>query len=321
MSAQQEGLQPVVWYVILNWNQPQMTADCLDSLAQQSYHSFRVLVVDNGSKDGSAALLRERFAWATILELPENIGYSAANNVGIDYAMRQAADYVLLLNNDTIVDPLMLETLLRAIEADPNVGVASPKMLFFDQPEVIWSAGAQIDWGSGRTFSLRQGEVDRGLDGEPEKVSFVSGCAMCIRRQAIEETGALDPRFFIYYEETDWCARAGAAGWKILYVPQARLWHRVSAAMGATSPATDYYMTRNRILFCQRHLRSWRLWLALARLCAGEVRTIAAYSLKARHKSLHVNRDARVLALRDACLGRWGRMGPDVETVCYRWSH
>lgn len=140
---------------------------------------------------------------------------------------------------------------------------------------------------------------------------------MCWKRQVIEQVGVLDPRFFIYYEETDWCVRARAAGWRIVYVPQSLLWHRISAAMGTASPATAYYMTRNSLLFLSKHLRGWRRAITLARVGGRDLLAIGAYTFKSHAGARRPNRDARLMALRDALLGRWGRMGQDVAAICY----
>jgi GT2 family glycosyltransferase len=127
----------------------------------------------------------------------------------------------------------------------------------------------------------------------------------------------LDPRFFIYYEESDWCLRAQQAGWRVVYVPQARLWHKVSAAMGTASPATDYYMARNVLLFIAKHQRGLIKVRLMAQVAGRTLLAIAAYTVKPHGGQRIPNRNARLLALCDALLGRWGKMGVDVAAVCY----
>ena len=148
-------------------------------------------------------------------------------------------------------------------------------------------------------------------------MDFITACAILLRRQVIEQIGLLDPRFFIYYEETDWCMRARRMGWRILYVPQARMWHKVSAAMGTTSPATDYYMNRNVLLFLAKNRSGLARLSSLARAAGRNLLAVAAYTGKPHQGRRVPNRNARLLALRDAALGRWGKMGPDVAKVCY----
>lgn len=309
---------PSVCFVILNWNQPALTGDCLASLAEQDYDTFGVLVVDNGSVDGSAATLREGYPWASVIELPDNIGYSPGNNVGIECALQQGYDYIFLLNNDTIVDSDMLGQLVSVCESDPSVGMAGPLILYFDEPGLIWSAGAEFNWHDGSTTRSLADQPAHVIDtASPSEVDFLSSCAVCIKRKVLEKIGLLDERLFIYYEETDWSARAAAAGWRSVLVPQAKMRHKVSATMGTTSPATDYYMSRNRLLFIAKHLRGGRRAAALTRAVVRDVRAVIAYTLKPHGGARRRNRDARLLALRDALLGRWGRMGQDVAAVCY----
>lgn len=311
---------PLVAIVILTWNQRDLTLDCLRSLGELDYPGDRleIIVVDNGSSDGTAEAILGDYSSVVLLENDENLGFAEGNNIGIGYALQGKADYVMLLNNDTAVDPSMLSGLLAVTEADPTVGIVGPKMLYFDQPDVIWCAGNRLDWRRGETIRLQAEQPDMGLDEPPKEVDFITACAICLRRQVIEEIGLLDPRFFIYYEETDWCMRARAAGWRILYVPNARLWHKVSAAMGTTSPATDYYMNRNVLLFLSKNQTGLAQTCSLLLAAGRNLLAVAAYTAKPHGGVRLPNRNARILALRDAALRRWGKMGPDVEAVCYR---
>lgn len=311
--------KPQVAIIILTWNQRDVTLECLASIEELDYPAERlhIIVVDNGSADGTSRAIRQRYPSVTVISNGENLGFAEGNNVGIRHALQKAPDYVMLLNNDTVLDPSMLNELLAVIESAPTIGIVGPKMLYFDRPDVIWCAGNRIDWRTGETTRLYAEQHDPGSDEEPREVDFITACAICLRREVIEAIGLLDPRFFIYYEETDWCRRAHAAGWRILYVPRARLWHKVSAAMGVASPATEYYMTRNMLLFLTKHRRGLKRWCSLALAIGRNLRTIAAYSAKPHGGQRLPNRDARLLALRDAMLGRWGKMGPDVAAICY----
>jgi GT2 family glycosyltransferase len=313
-----QAAHPLIAVIILTWNQRDLTLDCLASVFAIDYPSARlqVIVVDNGSSDGTAAAVRAQFSACTVLENGENLGFAEGNNVGIRYALQGTADYVMLLNNDTIVDGAMLAHLLAVIERQPEIGIVGPKMLYYDPPNVIWCAGNELGRRPWISRRLQAGEPDSTGDLTPRAVDFITACGILLRRQVVEQIGLLDPRFFIYYEETDWCLRAHRAGWQIYYVPAARLWHRVSAAMGATSPATDYYMNRNVFLFVSKN-RSLlqRLYLLPATL-ARQLLAIGAYTVKPHNGSRLANRDARLLAVRDAVSGRWGKMRPDVAAVC-----
>ena len=190
-------------------------------------------------------------------------------------------------------------------------------MLYFEPPDLIWCAGNRLDWRTGNSIRLQAEQTDAALHETPMQVDFITACCILLRRQVIEQIGLLDPRFFIYYEETDWCMRARAQGWRILYVPCARLWHKVSAAMGTTSPATDYYMNRNVLLFLARNRAGLGRLGSMALAAGRNLLAAAAYTAKPHGGKRIPNRDARLLALRDAALGRWGKMGSDVARVCY----
>jgi GT2 family glycosyltransferase len=310
------GADVKVAVVVLTWNQRDVTLECLASLRVQHHQPTDIIVVDNGSADDSVAAIRAGYPEATVIENGENLGFVGGNNSGIRHALAGDAEYILLLNNDTIVDPAMIDDLLAVMTADPTIGISGPKMLYFDHPQRIWCAGNRIDWRTGDSIRLQAEQPDEAAAEEPREVDFITGCAICLRREVIERIGLLDERFFIYYEETDWCLRAAAAGWRTVYVPRARLWHKVSATMGATSPATDYYMTRNVLLFLAKNREGIGRLRSLAGALGRTGRIVAAYSLKNRTPERLRSRDARLLAVRDAARGRWGKMRPEVARVC-----
>jgi GT2 family glycosyltransferase len=321
-------LSPQVAIIILNWNQLALTLDCLESIEKIDYPNYQIILVDNGSTDGSVSALRVRYPRLHIIENGANMGFSEANNAGIRKALAEGADYILLLNNDTVVHPDFLTTLVAEAEADPMIGMVGSKMYFYDQPDTIWCAGNSINWSTGEVMRLQAGQVEKsdgsvshpdfgGVIEQPRPVDFITACSLAVKRRLLEDVGLMDSRFFIYYDETDWCVRATRRGYQVVYVPASRIWHKVSAAMGAASPATDYYMTRNALLFFRKNLQGLARWRMLAVLLAQNLRTILAYSLLPKNRHLRRNRTARLLALRDALAGRWGQMGADVAAVCY----
>jgi GT2 family glycosyltransferase len=305
--------------IVLTWNQRDLTLGCLHSLSEVEYPpaSLNIILVDNGSTDGTTQAVRQQYPEVQILEPGENLGFAEANNLGMRHALAQRPDYLLLLNNDTIVDPLFLTELIRVAEADPHVGIVGPKMYYYDQPDVIWCAGNAILWSTGRTVRLQAEQRDlEARNGSPYPVDFVTACAVAVKRQVVDEIGLLDPRFFIYYEEVDWCLRAAAHGYRAMVAPASRIWHKVSAAMGATSPATDYYMNRNVFLFLAKHRHGWAGSRSLLQTACQQLLAIAAYTAQPHGGRRLPHRNARLLALRDAALGRWGKMGPDVALIC-----
>jgi GT2 family glycosyltransferase len=293
---------PRVGIVVLNWRQIDDTLACLASLRQLDYPAYDVVVVDNGSADGSAATIRERFADIVVLENKRNLGFAAGNNVGIRHLLKSGAEYVLLLNNDTIVAPDLLKPLVEQAECDPRIGIVGPKIYYHDRANVIWSAGGTLS-PTGEPGHLRVDETD---DGSPEtlrEVDYVTGCAILIKRAVIQQIGLLDERFFIYFEEAEWCARAHRAGFRVVYVPQAHMWHKIEMGERRYSPRYTYLMSRNRLLYLR--LNGAGLWtLGLAALTL--LRTAAGWSLRPEHREMRGLAAAVVSGVGDFLMGRFG---------------
>jgi GT2 family glycosyltransferase len=254
--SKENKMPPKVSLIMLTWNNYQDTKKCLESLRKITYPNCKIIVVDNGSTDKSGERLKKEFPQYRFIRNDSNLGFAEGNNVGIRHALKRGADYVLLLNNDTIVDPGFLEPLVEIAETDDQIGVAGPMNYFYDAPKVIQSIGAGINLWKGSHSIIGIREVDKGQYNEPMEVDYVSGAALLVKRRMIEDIGLLDPDYFLYSEEVDWCYRAAKAGYKIMAVPESKIWHKVSSSTGGTkSPLSAYYMTRNRILFMRKHAR------------------------------------------------------------------
>lgn len=291
--------------VVPNWNGGELTLDCLGSLARVEGPAVAVVVVDNGSSDGSVAAIRAAHATVEVMELGENQGFTGAVNAGLAFARHRRAEYCLLLNNDATVAPDALALLVEALERNPSVAVAGPTIYYRDRPQVIWSAGGSIDWRRGRTRMIGMDEVDGGQFGlEPRPVPFVSGCALLLRMSAAERVGAFDSRFFAYYEEVEWCARCARQGGRIQHVPRAHAWHRISAAAREASPLVHYYMTRNRLLF----LRSAGAPAsAIVSATIDTLRTALSWTLRPKWRGKRAQRNAILRGTADFWRGRFGR--------------
>lgn len=289
-----------------SWNARAATLACLRSLALIGDSSVAVLVVDNGSVDGTPAAVREAHPAAHVIELPENLGFTGAANAALAFARRHGAEYCLLLNDDAVVAVDCIALLVEALEAEPTAGVAGPTILYHDRPQVIWSAGGSIDWRRGSTAMIGMGEIDGGQFGErPRPVPFVTGCAMLLRLAAVARVGGFDPRFFAYYEDAEWCVRATRAGVGVLHVPRARAWHRITPAERAASPLVHYYMTRNRLLFLRRAGASREAWVRTLGL--DFARTLLSWSVRPRWRGQRPQLRAMTRALLDFARGRLGR--------------
>lgn len=298
-------MMPQVVIIILNWNGLADTLECLASLTRLDYPACEVVVVDNGSTDGSVEAIQKRFPALTLIENGKNLGYAEGNNVGLRYALAQAADYALLLNNDTEVAPDFLLQLVDAAEADSLIGIAGPTIYYHERPGVIWSAGGAIDWRRGKTWMVGLNTPDVGQFGvAPREVDFVTGCALLVKRAVMEQAGLLDERFFAYYEEVEWCVRTRRLGFGIIHVPKARVRHKIPLDARDSSPFVHYYVTRNRLLFLKITDAGWWIWGYV--LFVEYLRTLISWSVKARWRHKRAHRMAMIRAIADALRGRWG---------------
>lgn len=257
---------PKVVIVILNWNQAEDTLDCLYSLQQIDYPNYEIVVVDNHSTDQSIDLIRSRFPQVSILIQGENLGCAGGRNVGVKFGLSRNAEYILFLDNDTEVDGGFLNNLISAAKGNSICAIFGPKIYYTEEPLRIWSAGGLIDWKTGETTSIGNGELDSPGYSDSRDVDFIAGCAMLVRSELFNLVGLFDEDYFIYFEETDWCCRARRAGYKCMFVPNSRVWHKESKSLGgASSPGKTYYLTRNQFLFIQRNLEKKYIFMAIAR--------------------------------------------------------
>jgi GT2 family glycosyltransferase len=232
--------------VVVSWNGRDDTLDALESL-----RGIDTVVVDNGSVDGSADAIAERFPEVELIRAGVNLGFAGGNNAGIRRALDRGADWVLLVNNDATVEPGIVEALAAAAESRPDAGVLACKVLFADSDR-LWYAGAGFNPYLGRSRHERFGKPDE--PGTLRDTVRATGAGMAVSRAAIEKAGLLDEEFFLYAEDLEWCLRIKAAGFAVVYVPEARVRHRVTAASGgAGSPTASYYEARNVLAVVERH--------------------------------------------------------------------
>ena len=236
-------MSPHVSVIILNWNGLKYLEDCLTALEAQTYSDFEVILVDNGSTDGSAEWVAERFPDVQLIRNATNVGFAAGNNQAI---RASRAELVATLNNDTRVEPNWLAALVSAIEGNPTVGLCASKMLFADRPGVINSAGINLD-PVGIAWDRRGGDPDDRQETEPIEVFGPCAGAALYRRTMLDQIGLFDQRFFAYLEDVDIAWRARLAGWRCLYVPQARVCHVHSATGGEGSPFKNRLLGRNKV--------------------------------------------------------------------------
>jgi len=243
---------PLVAVVLLSWNGCEDTLACLRSLARVEYERLDVLVVDNASSDGSAEAVAREFPGVDLVRNDSNLGYAGGMNVGIRRALEVGADAVLLLNNDTEVEPGFLLPLLAAMERNPRAGALCPKILYADSG-LVWYAGAEFDPRRGYNGRITGNREPSERHTSVRVTDRAAGAAMLVPRAALERIGLLDEPLFAYGEDAAWSLRARAAGFTLLVVPESVVRHRVSAASGGeSSPDTIYYSTRNLLTVCER---------------------------------------------------------------------
>ncbi len=277
------------WAVILAMNQLRFTRECLTSVRALDPGADRVLLVDNGSTDGTAAAVRADFPGVEVLRLEANRYFAGGVNEGIRQALAGGARSILLLNNDVVLERSALETLRRALEADPARAAVSPKIYYYEPPDVIWFAGGIVGRGFGLIRHRGVNVKDERLPDAPRAVDYVSGAAALLSREAIDRVGLLDPSYVMYVEDVDWCARARAEGLVLWYEPAAKVWHHVSATSGGgLTPLKAYFRLRSGALFLSRHTRAWERplswaaylvwtkWLFLRSLIRRDLRTAGA---------------------------------------------
>lgn len=253
--------------VVLNFNGLKDTLDCLDSLRriEKDKNSVEIIVVDNASADGSQESLANLKDIDLVIS-EKNLGYSGGNNLGIKRALGRQADWILVINNDTIVGPGLVANLLKdANRAD----IISPKIYFApgfefhksrykksDLGKVIWYAGGQIDWQNIIGSHIGVDQVDTGQFKKRREIDLATGACMFISRKVFEKIGLFDEKYFLYLEDMDFCVRAKKAHFKIIFEPQAILWHRnASSSGGSGSSLQEYYITRNRLLFAFKYAK------------------------------------------------------------------
>ena len=245
--------EPLVYVIVVNWNRCEDTLECLASLESSSYEKMKVLVVDNGSTDGSPQRIREEFPNTGILELPENVGFAGGNNAAFRHLRDAGAGYFFLLNNDATVEDDTVSMLVAAAESAPDIGVVGAKVLFADDPIMLESAGVSVNLRTGRVRQIGYREKDTGQYSELCKRDAVNGCAMLMRASLVESVGLLDEEFFCYFEEVDFCLRASEKGYRVLYCPDAPVYHKGAASGGGRrSPLQFYYGMRNQLLLTRK---------------------------------------------------------------------
>ena len=269
---------PEVYVITLNWNGKNHTVECVESLKKLNYPNYNIIVVDNASSDGSVDEFKKRFTDITIIENERNLGYADGFNTGLKHAYKKGADYFLILNNDTVIDSNALEELVKIAENDSDIGFVSGKVYFYNRPNAIQTVGKKTHPVAIVMGHIGWGEEDKGQYDKIRECDFIDDVFLLVRREVFEKTQGYDSNFFLYGEETDWCARVRRAGFKIVYTPYAKIWHKGSMSTGGgMNPVHTYYLTRNRIVFVRRNGTSKQFLLYVLMLIVQVPRMVPSY--------------------------------------------
>jgi len=260
---------PKVYVLILTWNRVYDVVTCLGHLDELDYADYVPVVIDNASDDGTVAIIKERFPHITVLENEVNLGYAGGNNAGIKYAIEHDADYVLIVNSDTILPPNLLQKLVKIASSSPDIGAVGAKNLRMTKPSIVWGAYLEMtyDWRLVRVVGKEEKDC-------PEytvikDVPVVIGCGMLLSRKAVEDVGMIDEFLFGYHEDVDWCLRARLKGYRCVYAGTAHVLHRGASSIDVSqewSMPCAYFLCRNAIIVARRYggaLRSVRVVLSM----------------------------------------------------------
>jgi GT2 family glycosyltransferase len=267
---------PLIYIILINYNGYRDTIECIQSLSKINYKNFKIIIVDNASTNNSLDYLNEYIENCIIIQSKENLGFAGGNNLGIEYAIKNGAEYVLLLNNDTIVEHNFLNKMTETFNISKNIGVVGCKIKYYEQKNRIWYGGGRINWFKfiGEHYGMR--EIDKGqYDGKYE-IEFMTGCCMLISREVIKKVGLLANEYFMYFEDVDYCVKVKDGGFRIYYNPEAVIYHKVGIASGGEESSFSIkWCTRNRIIFMNKYEnRIGKLYVVISKIFFYSTRCI-----------------------------------------------
>lgn len=241
----------------MNWNGFRDTSECIGSILNISYENYTIIVVDNGSDKDESKELARKFPVVITLRSETNLGFSGGNNLGIKYALGKGADYILLLNNDTIVEKDFLDILVDSAAKNQSIGLAVPKINYYSEPSKIWYAGGYISKLRGAALTRGNGKPDSNYT-ENKYVTFATACCLLVDKRVIKDIGLMDEKYFLYLEDADYCIRSSECGYKILFVAQSKIYHKINkSTVKKNNFVPLYYNTRNRLIFIRKFYKNY----------------------------------------------------------------
>ncbi|KIX15296.1 glycosyltransferase family 2 protein [Dethiosulfatarculus sandiegensis] len=266
IAASLSASLPMVHIIILNWNQWQLTAECLNSLKKLNYSNFKILLVDNGSTDDSCLELQNRFPEQEILKSNKNLGFGGGCNLGMQKALKEGADFIWLLNNDATADTNALKAMVNLAREKPGLGAIGSQVLDAKQPHAVqaWGGGRiSLIWG--RSWHIKDRTADTKLD-------YLIGASLLLKAEALRKVGLFDPGFFLYWEDADLCQRLKKAGWGLAVAEDSRIFHRGNASMQGQGRKWALFFTQSSRRFFIAHAP----WPFLPIFCGSILRMVSA---------------------------------------------
>jgi len=248
--------------ILVNYNGKAFLKDCLESIKASDASQEEIIIIDNASSDGSCSYIKKEFPYVKLLQQDKNCGFALANNIAAEAAL---GEYLIFLNNDTVVTPNWLRPLLEMITSDPNIGVVGSKLFFFHQPDLINSVGANIVFNGGG-YDIGFMDVDSDKHNTPSPRGAICAAAMMVRKKEFLAFGGFDPIYFMYFEDIDLCWRYWLLGYKVLYIPKSIVYHRFGGVAGSDkhTPIRIFYGTRNSIFNIIKNFELANMPLGLA---------------------------------------------------------
>lgn len=258
-------MKPLVSIITINYNESEVTLDLLQSIRRLTYPNYEMIVVDNASPNDNPDNIKEKYPEVNLIKSKENLGFAGGNNLGVKQAK---GDYLLFINNDTIVPKGFIEPLVETLQENKNIGMVSPKIKFHWDPTLIQYAGyTPMSHWTIRNNSIGYHQKDNGDFDKAGETQSIHGAAMMIPKTVVENVGMMTEIYFLYYEEHDWAEMVKRAGYKIYYQPKSHILHKESVSTGKFSPLKTYYISRNRILFARRNFKPFQLFISLLFQC------------------------------------------------------
>ena len=255
-------MEPLVSIITINYNESEVTLDLLRSIRGLTYSNYEIIVVDNASPQDNPDIIKEKYPEVFLIKSQENLGFAGGNNLGVKQAK---GEYLLFINNDTIVPQDFIQPLVETFQRDKGIGMVSPKIKFHWDPTLIQYAGyTPMNKWTIRNSSIGYHQKDDGNFDTPMETQSIHGAAMMVPRHIVDEVGMMTEVYFLYYEEHDWAEMIKRAGYRIFYQPKSHILHKESVSTGKFSPLKTYYLSRNRILFARRNFKPFPLCISLA---------------------------------------------------------